>query len=420
MADENEMRHHIHFLNIKRDTFEKQIKKFLTWLDESPNLDRSELCRRRDRLQKQFHRFDDDQTARQLYENDLTVTDENYKIIEQQYYVAITKADSILEDLEQPINGLVVLPGPSTSAMNDNPLKATFNGNYKDWPKFKKDFQRFLDANSGLSERLKLQKLRSCLPERMKVVIESYCIGNADDFKLAWEMLETAYENTYKFTMHHASRVFDTPAMPDDSMESIQRFIRHIDRHMRCLEIATESWADIARILLLSLVITKMGPETRRRYEQALKDQETHDINDFLKHLGNILQSSTNNSKPSNDEKPETGPQKRTMDSSSSMYRSRPTSPPPKRLRYMPETCHFCNKQSHILSYCETLKDMPPIARRAAIRKAELCEICLRQNHSTKLCYSNTRCKYCKEKHNTFLHVFRDHNSHITYYEKRM
>lgn len=419
------MSHRIHFLNIRRDKFKSRITNFVKRLEENQISDKELIRKERDRLKELFQAFSNDQTEREQYENVKTVDAEGDSITEE-YCSAITYANSILKSLQLSTDD-VTLPGPSTSATNNEAfqLETTFNGNQREWSKFKEDFQRYLRENSGLSESRKLQMLRSNLSEKLKFAIDSV-VGNEDNFNSAWKQLLEAYDDPHKFTMHHASQLLNMPAMPDDSLKSVQNLYTRIDSHVRWLEIATRSRHDIARILLVSLAVTKMGPETRRKYEQTLTVMDRPDINDILKYLERYirLQTLADSSKLSNHIKPNTETQKstlalaipkmkRSMESSRSTCENRSMSPPMKSRRILPDTCKVCGRHSHGQYFCPQLRVWTVYDRRSAVRKAQLCELCLLQDHSTNSCRYSIRCKVCGGKHNTILHE--DPNGPFTY-----
>lgn len=408
---ETNVRHRIEVLKSKRDTFKLEIMSFTNFLDEHQDskTDRNELRRRRDRLQKQFCRFNDDQIERERYEHVETVETEGRRIMDL-YFDVIAKANIVLEYLGQPKSVQNNVPGPSTSARhNEDSLGAIqFDGSHKEWPNFKEKFQSILSANPDLDDIQKLALLRSKLSQKMKIAIELF-IDKENDFKTAWGQLVYAYDNTFEFAMYHALRLLDTPAMSDNSSESIKNLISHIQQHKQSLEIVARSRSDIAKILLSSLAISKMDPETRKEFEKTLENPQTRDIKDIIKHLEQKVSKCNNHVKPETGSQKSTGDHTRpetklTMKHSRITGQSTSTSPETKRPYISPGYCHICNMEGHSSGECLRLSAMPVSSRQLAVQDARLCENCLGMNHSTRDCYAKIRCRLCGGKHHFLLH----------------
>ena len=69
-----------------------------------------------------------------------------------------------------------------------------------------------------------------------------------------------------------------------------------------------------------------------------------------------------------------------------------------------PDTCTMCSEQ-HFISKCEQFRKMPVKDRLAFVVSHELCQNCLRGNHTTDNCLNQNRCFVCQAKHTSFLHT---------------
>ena len=61
-------------------------------------------------------------------------------------------------------------------------------------------------------------------------------------------------------------------------------------------------------------------------------------------------------------------------------------------------------KESHALWACSKFKDLSAKDKQSAIAASKSCQNCLRFNHESDQCSSQSRCKTCQGKHRTFLH----------------
>ncbi|XP_022833705.1 uncharacterized protein LOC111361543 isoform X1 [Spodoptera litura] len=69
--------------------------------------------------------------------------------------------------------------------------------------------------------------------------------------------------------------------------------------------------------------------------------------------------------------------------------------------------CPMC-KQSHVLFKCDIFRKLTSDVRNQKAKEYKVCLNCLNPGHSENKCKLWARCKYCKAKHNTLLHVDKD------------
>ena len=67
--------------------------------------------------------------------------------------------------------------------------------------------------------------------------------------------------------------------------------------------------------------------------------------------------------------------------------------------------CVGCNEEAHSLHTCNTFQSLTPAERLAMAKKHSLCLNCLRQGHFASQCQLTQRCKKCRGKHHSMLHL---------------
>ena len=67
--------------------------------------------------------------------------------------------------------------------------------------------------------------------------------------------------------------------------------------------------------------------------------------------------------------------------------------------------CFGGNEETHPLHTCDVFQSLTPGEQLVKAKKHSLCHNCLRQCHFASHCQSTQRCKKCRGKHHTMLHL---------------
>ncbi|XP_043259050.1 uncharacterized protein LOC122401155 [Colletes gigas] len=460
---------HIRDLKIKRRTFKSQITQFGNWIEtyaDSPK-ERVKLRDRVGRLRSQFETFNRIQDELSSV-GDFEEEEEERQTTTDHFDDVIATAVVLLERLEaratqvSPASSNSPTPSSSAYALSVNLPKIDlpkFDGRIETWITFKDAFHTLIHTQPGLSNIQKLHYLRLSLSGKAETAIGAFSITE-DNYEAAWKHLIEIYDNKRALVLCHATLLRDTPAMPDDSSESIRDLANHMQLHIRSLQALGRSPNDIANDLMASILIAKMGTETRRSWERTTSDTEVSKIDDLFKFLHNASHQSkeygTDNKRsttysdavnrpratPTRNPTgyPRTQPpmpkrqvyltntarntptpplssysQRRSTPPSSprSQRRSTPSSSPrvqrrstpplgPKRTGYADAKCPVC-EGSHAVYQCPRFLDATVPRRVEAARMAHLCLNCLQPDHHTEDCKAG-RCRVCNQRHNTKLH----------------
>ncbi|XP_017796723.1 PREDICTED: uncharacterized protein LOC108577992, partial [Habropoda laboriosa] len=166
-----------------------------------------------------------------------------------------------------------------------------FDGRIEMWITFKDAFHTLIHTQPGLNKIQKLHYLRLSLSGKAEAAIGAFSITE-DNYEAAWKHLMEIYDNKRALVLRHAALLRDTPAMPDDSSDSIRELANHMQLHIRSLQAIGRSSDDIANDLLASILISKMGTDTRKSWERTLSDTEMPKIDDLFKFLHNASHQS--------------------------------------------------------------------------------------------------------------------------------
>lgn len=417
----------IRLLKNRRRTFKAQITSFgkaLETYQDSPK-DRVKLRERIERLRRQFDGFNEVQDELGLIEN-FEQTETERETVTDHYDEVIATAITLLQEAEQ---STTQHPATAPRIANESPALSTssatigvhlpkidlpkFDGRLEKWVTFKDAFQTMIHSHPGLSDIQKLNYLRLSLSGKAESSIESFTISE-ENYKAAWDQLIETYDNTRALVLRHAALLRDTPAMPDDTSESIRDLVNHMQSHIRSLNALGRSWEDIASDLLTSIAISKLAPRTQRTWEQTLIDTNMPKIADVFKHLRNASHRSEGDDSPSNSNRNQRANQtwERSINRPERgipQVKKSPSSPRAKHRQTFVTTstptsnCRICHADSHAIYRCQKFLEMKPNDRMQSVKKAKLCQNCLLSDHATDDCKAGG-CRVCNGRHNTKLH----------------
>lgn len=76
-------------------------------------------------------------------------------------------------------------------------------------------------------------------------------------------------------------------------------------------------------------------------------------------------------------------------------------------------TCHCCKEIGHKISSCSRYLSLSVADKKDFIKKHSMCFNCMSIGHLTNGCTSLSRCRVCKSKHHTSIHM-EISNSHLS------
>lgn len=259
-----------------------------------------------------------------------------------------------------------------------------FDGSYEQWFPFYNMFSSLIHCNLDLSEIQKFHYLKSCLQEDAKTALDSLELSS-ENYSVAWELLNTRYDNKRIIVRNHIRALFDIPPASKESSVGLRRIVDETRKHTQALR-ALKRPLDNCDDLLVHLVASKIDTSTNKEWEN-IQTNEHPTVEQMLKFLDRKCQTleSIIRQQPGNQQHIPVKPRKAFSHASSQLL-----------------CCVLCGK-NHVLQNCETFLGMPVERRFAEIKGRKLCLNCFKSNHSTFRC-SASRCHLCSKKHNSLLH----------------
>jgi hypothetical protein len=279
------------------------------------------------------------------------------------------------------------------------PALPTFSGNYRDWLSFRDTFTALIQDSNLYTSIEKFHYLRSCLKDEALKAIESIAVSEVN-YRVAWETLITRFENKRLIIQEHAYAIINLPPLVKNSYQSLRKFVDDFNINLVALTNLgqpTEHWSG----LLVPIISQKMDFFTKREWEAQLgPDPPTVEtLKSFLQKKCVTLESlsvaeqqsaKTNNATPKSNNK--------TSANHFSKDRTLCNSSTNKQIQ-----CYMC-KEAHGLYQCPQFLNLVIAQRVTQVKEWKVCENCFRKGHEASQCKSRA-CRYCKEKHNSLLHV---------------
>jgi hypothetical protein len=275
----------------------------------------------------------------------------------------------------------------------------TFSGNYRDWLSFRDTFTALIHDSNLYTSIEKFHYLRSCLKDEALKAIESIAVSEVN-YRVAWETLITRFENKRLIIQEHAYAIINLPPLVINSYQSLRKLVDDFNINLAALTNLgqpTDHWSG----LLVPIISQKMDFFTKREWEAQLgPDPPTVEtLKSFLQKKCVTLESlsvaeqqsaKTNNATPKSNNK--------TSANHFSKDRTLCNASTNKQIQ-----CYMC-KEAHGLYQCPQFLNLVIAQRVTQVKEWKVCENCFRKGHEASQCKSRA-CRYCKEKHNSLLHV---------------
>lgn len=331
------------------------------------------------------------------------VDDDKREAFESEYYAASATAKALIAARQRGDESQIT--GGRNSGHTNNsadqiklpPINLpTFNGSYDQWPNFRDTFKAVIDENQNLSDIKKLYYLRLALKGLAAEIIASITMS-ADNYEIAWKLLEGRFENKRVLVHHHLQALIEFPAIQKESHAALRQLLDTMEKHVRALKKLnqpTEHWSTI----LVFLLTAKLDSTTKRAWENKTSSKDVASYEQFIEFITNrcimleTLQldqqkgakvtASNANSKINN-----AGKRAVAAASTSEAHTK----------------CPVCAEGDHKLYQCPAFLNLTPQVRIKKVQRIKVCSNCLQKGHKLETC-SYGSCRICSKKHNTLLH----------------
>ena len=141
----------------------------------------------------------------------------------------------------------------------------TFNGNFSDWEAFRDQFRSLIINNDDLLNVSRLQYLHLCLRRDALNLIKNISLTDAN-FKTAWDILVSRYDNTRRLVHEHIHTLHSLPPITSESagaLISLRDKTAIAIQSLKNLGRPVDTWDDI----LNYLITQKLGKVSRKAWE---------------------------------------------------------------------------------------------------------------------------------------------------------
>lgn len=386
------------------------------------------------------------------------------------YYQIQVTLDSIKEERKQSVSsacggllahshgtsGCCASQGASHSHVRLPQLSLqTFAGNLTEWNAFYDLYKSLVHDNQTLTNVEKFRYLLLFIKDEPYNLIKSIPVTESN-YENALQVLINRYENKRIIATKHLDNIFDVESVNDKNIENSLRNLMNCYHEnitaLKSLHFPVDEWS----FVLLNILLRKITPNIRRRFELSLKVSNdipsVTELLDFLdKELAasEIMNASRSYSNaaalPPAAARPTTasggsGGAGRALGATavtssrhaqagrraisltrahSDVQYNAPRNPNTSFSRssrtmsvhaatsvdYLNKIkCTYCKENSHPLYRCDKFQTLTLNERKYFIQENKLCNNCLFIGHETKDCKSRHSCRVCTQRHHSSLH----------------
>lgn len=358
-----------------------------------------ELEMRAQKLEVVFSEYEAIQDRIETLSTDTDVQLAEREQIQNHFYDCVSKAKSYFNrPIEPNISDLSLsdnrAPEVSEAIKYPDISLPTFSGNITQWLEFRDTFDALINQ-TNLKPIQKLKYLRSCLKDGALNVISSLEFSD-ESYAVSWQLLCERYNSPKRLVSNHLKALFNISSV-QPTAHSLRELADNITKHLRVLqnlEISTESWD----ILVIFFLQSKLEKSLSNKWEEKTNTNKLPTLQEFKAFLRAQADLMEHQEANRNDDLTR-GYNKKTMVTvfkSSSNFN-------PQNHKVQQTKCSYCD-QFHYINQCPAFLALNPRSRIHAVRRLQICSNCLSPNHSILNCRAS-RCRTCKGKHNTLLHI---------------
>ncbi|XP_022827331.1 uncharacterized protein LOC111357037 isoform X2 [Spodoptera litura] len=274
-----------------------------------------------------------------------------------------------------------------------------YSGSYRDWLEFSDTFVSIVHNNANLDKINKLHYLRASLKGSASLVIDNLDF-NSENYDTAWKLLCDRYDNKRLLVNNHVQALFNVQSIDRETSKSLRYIFDTTNKNLRALATLGQPIQNcFVDVLIIYIMTSKLHHITNLKWEEHRNTfVEPPTLSAFINFLSNRadLLETMEESKPIAIAKSESVTTSNKAKTHSML--------PERSLKAL--TCPMC-RQDHFIFACEQFKSLSVQARIKKAQDSNVCMNCLRPGHDTSRCKLG-HCKYCRQKHNTLLHIDND------------
>jgi hypothetical protein len=250
-----------------------------------------------------------------------------------------------------------------------------------------------IGENKNLNNCQRLQYLKSVLRNEALRAIESLPITD-ENYTIAWEAFEKRFKNTRLIVEDHVLAILNAAPILKTSSTMLRELLDTVNTNMAALEslnIPVASWDAV----IVLIIFQKLDYSTKCEWQMTLDNSipTYKNLIQFLEKRCTVLEAlnATSSDKQNNS---------KTNHQQTGKPRTLTHASVNKKL-----LCTFCKNSEHHIGQCGNFLELNASDRNTQAKRLNLCTNCLRDNHKVANCFSNSKCRTCKGKHHTLLHI---------------
>ncbi len=383
-------------LKKNRKTVKSAITRIQTWVEGNLDICNDDILIdiKIQTLEANYAKYVDIQTQIESLDND---DNENVADVEEKYAFNLATLKRKFRILSKGSNASTTsIPTSVSYQSSGSKIKLpqisipTFSGEYTKWVSFSQLFTTLIKQNEALSNVEKLIYLKGYVKGEPFALIEALEISN-DGFNIAWDILESRYDNNIIIIDTHINKIIDFPNLQKGNFAQLQEFVCNLKSNLESLKnlnCQVENWD----LILINIFLRKLDYNTKRYYQEHKQINILPTVDEFFKILGNRLmqlESMQVGQKTLN-----TGTNNRSVLHVNAISENESATKP----------CWYCSSTGHKIHFCTKFKNLVYTDKVNFVKSKSLCWNCLAGKHHAKECRGKRSCATCNRRHHTLLH----------------
>lgn len=393
----------------KRASIKAKLTQFSTYLNTAKSCEKlsqlqvTEIECRLNTFESLYHKYDALQNDLEEAADDPSEQYNEREDFEKQYYALLATARQLIADFRKPCSGdsdseVAVSCTSHTHKHNSIRLPKIdlpkFSGDYHDWLEYRDTFLSIIHQNDSIDNINKLHYLRASLRGSALLVIDNLDF-KSDNYNTAWQLLNDRYDNKRLLVNNHVQALFNVQPINRESSKSLRHIIDTTNKNLRALSTLdqpVQHWDT----LIIYIMTNKLDNVTSREWEEhrnSLSDPPTLTVFiNFISNRADLLETLEESNRHTKS--------KCEVLIGSKLTKSFFTNIDNKTKSL---SCPMC-QGNHFVFTCDKFRNLSVQDRIKRAHTYNICINCLRPGHDKSKCKLG-HCKYCREKHNTLLHI---------------
>lgn len=223
----------------------------------------------------------------------------------------------------------------------------------------------------------------------------------ADNFKSAWDILKSRYENKRRLINVHMLTLLTLPSVSRESFQDLQLLRDKVNTAVTALKNLDRKPENLWNDMLVCIISQRLDTVTRKAWNLKFSEEKTPPtyeiVNSFLDSRIRALED-CKLPNPVSDKSTKSANVQKISSAIASTNQSL--------------KCSLC-KAKHYFQACPQFTSKSPSLRRELVKQQKRCFNCLSKNHAVLACTSKYTCRKCQKKHHTTLHEDSDSSSNV-------